>query len=131
VGCGSGYLLAVFGHMVGERGKVVGIDHFASLTQLSRDNLSKNHKALLDQGRVEIVTGDGRKGHAVAGPYDAIHVGAASPTMVQALIDQLKSPGRMFIPVGTYAQSIYVVDKDEAGKVTQKRIMGVSYVPLD
>lgn len=60
------------------------------------------------------------------GPYDAIHVGAAAPSMPSDLIDQLASPGRMFIPVGTYAQYIEQVDKDANGKVTSKKIMGVS-----
>ncbi len=60
------------------------------------------------------------------GPYDAIHVGAAAPTIPEALVEQLASPGRMFIPVGTHTQHIYHVDKDEHGKVTKKEIMGVS-----
>lgn len=59
-------------------------------------------------------------------PYDAIHVGAAAPTLPPELIDQLASPGRMFVPVGTYAQYILHVDKDEKGHVTQKQVMGVS-----
>ena len=59
-------------------------------------------------------------------PYDAIHVGAAAPTLPPELIDQLASPGRMFVPVGTYAQYILHVDKDEKGNVTHKQVMGVS-----
>jgi len=59
------------------------------------------------------------------GPYDAIHVGAAAPTLPQDLIDQLGSPGRMFIPVGTSMQYIEQVDKDENGNVSTTRIMGV------
>lgn len=39
-----------------------------------------------------------------SGPYDCIHVGAAAPEMPQALIEQLASPGRMFIPVGSFSQ---------------------------
>jgi protein-L-isoaspartate(D-aspartate) O-methyltransferase len=31
----------------------------------------------------------------------------------------------MFIPVGTFAQQIMQVDKDENGKVTKKNLMGV------
>lgn len=39
--------------------------------------------------------------------------------------------GRMFIPVEEgYVQHIYVVDKDENGKVTKKKEYGVQYVPL-
>ncbi|TFY60960.1 hypothetical protein EVJ58_g4811 [Rhodofomes roseus] len=64
------------------------------------------------------------------GPYDAIHVGAAAPTMPQALVDQLARPGRMFIPVGEEAQAIIQVDKDVDGNVTQKELFDVMYVPL-
>ena len=46
-----------------------------------------------------------------------------------ALIDQLASPGRMFIPVGTYVQNIEQVDKDASGNVTSKQIMGVRVRP--
>jgi hypothetical protein len=59
------------------------------------------------------------------GPYDAIHVGAAAPTLPQALVDQLAKPGRMFIPVGTYSQVVLQVDKDEQGEVTTKEILDV------
>lgn len=58
-------------------------------------------------------------------PYDAIHVGAAAPTVPQALIDQLASPGRMFIPVGVGMQYIEQIDKDAQGNVSRKRVMGV------
>jgi protein-L-isoaspartate(D-aspartate) O-methyltransferase len=39
----------------------------------------------------------------------------------------------MFIPVDDekgWGQHIYVVDKDEKGDVTKKKLYGVSYVPL-
>lgn len=36
----------------------------------------------------------------------------------------------MFIPVGNYLQYIQHIDKDENGNVTEKQVMGVSYVPL-
>jgi protein-L-isoaspartate O-methyltransferase len=61
----------------------------------------------------------------VIGPYDAIHVGAAAPTLPPALIEQLAKPGRMFIPVGTYMQFIEQIDKDAAGNVSSQKIMGV------
>ena len=38
---------------------------------------------------------------------------------------QLKSPGRMFIPVGTLNQAIVQVVKDENGKVTTKELFDV------
>ena len=40
---------------------------------------------LIDSGRLQLVMGDGRKGYEQQGPYDAIHVGAASPQEPQAV----------------------------------------------
>ncbi|KAK4946427.1 hypothetical protein LTR10_014626 [Elasticomyces elasticus] len=138
VGSGSGYLTHVIANLVcgadgrGE-GKVVGIDHIQGLVDMSRNNMrrSEEGRRLLDTGKVELVTGDGRKGYPDGGPYDAIHVGAAAVELHQSLIDQLKSPGRLFIPVedsdGLGSQWIWVVDKDKDGKVTRKRDMGVRW----
>jgi protein-L-isoaspartate(D-aspartate) O-methyltransferase len=64
-------------------------------------------------------------GYAQKGPYDAIHVGAAARTIPPALVEQLASPGRMIIPVGTYSQRLMQVDKDAQGKITQRDLFGV------
>ena len=141
VGSGSGYLTHVLANLVcgadgAGDGKVVGVDHIQGLTDLATKNMRKSEEGrrLLDNGKVEIILGDGRKGYPEEAPYDAIHVGAAAATMHQDLIDQLKSPGRMFIPVedtgGWGSQWIWVVDKDKEGKVTRRKDMGVRYVPL-
>jgi len=42
---------------------------------------------------------DGRLGYPDGAPYDAIHVGAAAPTVPKALLKQLKVGGRLVIPV--------------------------------
>jgi len=68
---------------------------------------------------------DGWVGYAQKGPYDAIHVGAAARTIPPALVEQLASPGRMIIPVGTYTQRLMQIDKDAQGKITQRDLFGV------
>ncbi|KAI5859940.1 protein-L-isoaspartate O-methyltransferase, partial [Durotheca rogersii] len=67
------------------------------------------------------------------GGWDAIHVGAAAAELHDELVRQLRSPGRMFIPVAEdngWEQYIWTVDKDEDGKVRRQRLYGVRYVPL-
>jgi protein-L-isoaspartate O-methyltransferase len=64
-------------------------------------------------------------GYAEKGPYDAIHVGAAARTIPPALVEQLATPGRMIIPVGTYSQKLMQVDKDAQGQITQRDLFGV------
>jgi len=140
IGSGSGYTCAIFHHLVSPglesdgsqaQGKVVGIDHIPQLVDWSIDNLKRDELGeALDIGKITVVAGDGRLGYPEHAPYDAIHVGAAAPILPEALIDQLKAPGRMFIPVGTHTQEIVQVDKDSEGKVTQKSLFGVRYVPL-
>ncbi|KAF9431788.1 hypothetical protein BGZ76_011697 [Entomortierella beljakovae] len=131
VGSGSGYLTVCMAEMVGPQGRVIGVEHISELVDLSTKNTIKDHPEYLDEGRVSFHTADGRVGFPQNAPYDAIHVGAAADSMHKELIDQLNSPGRMFIPVSDGdGQSIYVVDKDKEGKVSKKRTMGVWYVPL-
>ncbi|KAK7019929.1 protein-L-isoaspartate O-methyltransferase [Favolaschia claudopus] len=138
VGSGSGYLCAVLHHLVSppsaadseegqKTGKVVAIDHIPELVDWSLANLKKEERTRLavEKGLIEVHAGDGRQG-----PFDAIHVGAAAPTIPEPLVSQLARPGRMFIPVGTAVQHIFQVDKDEEGNVTQTQIMSVNYVPL-
>ncbi|KAG0638245.1 protein-L-isoaspartate O-methyltransferase [Tuber brumale] len=133
VGSGSGYLTAVLAHLVTPGGTVVGVEHIQQLCDLSTENLKKDpvHSRMLQDGTIKIIRGDGRLGYPEGGPFDAIHVGAAASIMPQALIDQLKAPGRMFIPVdGGFSQYIWQVDKDEGGNVTKEKQYGVLYVPL-
>ena len=89
-------------------------------------------------GPLSLVIGDGRAGFASAGPYNAIHVGAAAPEIPPALVEQLAPGGRMIIPVGPEAtktaletdQHLLCVDKKADGTVETRKLMGVIYVPL-
>ncbi|KAJ2896876.1 hypothetical protein MKZ38_005129 [Zalerion maritima] len=148
VGSGSGYLCHVMAELAGDDSKVVGIEHIQGLVDLGRDNMARSPagRSLLDSERVRFVLGDGRKGwkeptsaeggaewDAERDGWDAIHVGAASKGWHQELLDQLRRPGRMFIPVedprGGW-QDIWVVDKDEEGGIEKRKLFGVRYVPL-
>jgi len=50
--------------MVGNSGKVIGIDHIPELVEKSKQNIKRGNADLLESGRVLLVTGDGRQGYA-------------------------------------------------------------------
>ncbi|XP_068632311.1 protein-L-isoaspartate(D-aspartate) O-methyltransferase isoform X2 [Battus philenor] len=85
VGSGSGYLTACMAIMLGENGSVVGIDHIPELVQLATKNIKNGNPDLLKSGRIKLIVGDGRLGYSDDAPYNAIHVGAAAPTLPQAM----------------------------------------------
>lgn len=68
------------------------------------------------------------------GKWDAIHVGASAKEIHKELVDQLRSPGMMFVPVDDdemgLQQHIWEVKKDDKGSVSMTRLFGVRYVPL-
>jgi protein-L-isoaspartate(D-aspartate) O-methyltransferase len=149
IGSGSGYLTHVLAELVkkkgpgeegvatgaaaAENGQVIGLEHIPELVELATANMAKSAEgsALLRERVVRFVHGDGRRGFAEAGPYDAIHVGAAAAGWHKELEEQLRAPGRMFIPVEEDTlQHIYCVEKAEDGSVTKTKLFGVRYVPL-
>jgi len=111
IGSGSGYLTHVLAELVGEEGRVVGVEHIRELRDLGEANMRKSEegRGLLELGRVRFVVGDGRKGWVdpeAEGErkgegqmeeergWDAIHVGAAAVKVHEELIAQLRRPGR-------------------------------------
>ena len=78
--------------------------------------------------------GDGYRGWPEEAPFDAIMVTAAAPYLPQPLVEQLKAGGRLVIPLGERgergAQSLYVVEKDVRGGVTQRKVIAVRFVPF-
>lgn len=121
IGSGSGYLTHVFAELVfpssklitsetssteipgtsqgtvEQNGRVVGLEHIQSLRDMGERNMRKSDEGrrILQEGKVQFVKGDGRKGWVEGGGgWDAIHVGAAAVTLHEELIEQLRSPGR-------------------------------------
>ncbi|KAL2816352.1 protein-L-isoaspartate O-methyltransferase [Aspergillus granulosus] len=151
IGSGSGYLTHVIANLVvdpsssnGPQGQVIGVDHIQELVDLAGNNMKKSEEGrkLLETGVVKFVKADGRRGWPEGAPYDAIHVGAAAQELHPLLVEQLRAPGRMFIPVNTESepgslpspfsggQYIWVVDKKEDGSIHKDKVFQVSYVPL-
>ncbi|AKG91358.1 protein-L-isoaspartate{D-aspartate} O-methyltransferase [Geoglobus ahangari] len=125
VGTGSGYHAAVVSRIVGEEGLVVTVERIPELAETAK----KIYESLC-YDNIKVVVGDGSVGYEELAPYDKIYVTASAPKIPVKLLAQLKNGGRMVIPVGDFVQHLYVVDKDEYGRVKKRSWGAVRFVPL-
>ncbi len=125
VGTGSGWNAALIAHLVGPRGRVITVERIPDLAEEARRRLRE-----MGFSNVEVVVGDGSAGYPEEAPYDRIIVTAAAPTVPPPLVEQLAEGGILLIPVGgRYFQDLLKVRK-EGGRVVEKRLMPVVFVPL-
>jgi protein-L-isoaspartate(D-aspartate) O-methyltransferase len=124
VGTGSGYQAAVLAEIVS---KVYSIELIADLGNTARERLQG-----LGYKNIEVRIGDGYAGWPEKAPFDGIVVTAAAPRVPKALVDQLKTGGRLVIPVGGEGEMQYlqVLTKRADGGVDEKRVLPVRFVPL-
>jgi protein-L-isoaspartate(D-aspartate) O-methyltransferase len=123
IGAGSGYAAAVLGALAAQ---VVSIEIVPALADLARENLRRAGRG----GNVTVVCGDGSMGYPEMAPYDAISVAAGAPEIPAALLEQLRDPGRLVIPVGDWGhQNLRVVVK-HGGRVSDRVATGCLFVPL-
>jgi len=88
----------------------------------------------LGYGNIETRIGDGYFGWPeVDGGFDIIIVTCVAQHVPPALLEQLKPGGRMVIPMGQpfkREQFLYVFTKDEEGKVSSRKDLGVYFIPM-
>jgi protein-L-isoaspartate(D-aspartate) O-methyltransferase len=122
IGTGSGYQSAVLSRLARE---VYSIEIVPELARASGERLRR-----LGYGNVTVKEGDGYRGWSEHAPFDAIIVTAAPDRIPQPLLDQLAPGGRMVIPVGSFFQELKVLSKDKNGKISEKDILPVRFVPM-
>jgi protein-L-isoaspartate(D-aspartate) O-methyltransferase len=124
VGTGSGYQAAVLAEMVRQ---VYTIELIEGLGTTAAAKLAE-----LGYRNVEVRIGDGYAGWPEKGPFDGIVVTAAAPHVPPALVAQLKTGGRMVIPVGGEGdiQYLKVLVKRADGGTDETRVLPVRFVPL-
>ncbi|WP_428532310.1 protein-L-isoaspartate O-methyltransferase family protein [Rhodopila sp.] len=94
IGSGSGWLAAVMARLVGSSGKVVGVELIPGLARQSRTDLAK-----CGIGNVEIICGDGMRGHAISAPYHRAIITAATWDPPAILFEQVMDGGRTLVPI--------------------------------
>ncbi len=123
IGAGSGYHAAVIAEIIGDEGHVYSVERIKWLVEFSKENLK--HAGYKN---VTVILSDGTLGLSEHAPYDKISVTCAAPDVPPPLLEQLKTGGKMVIPVGKYRQVLYLVEKKNG--VERERKCDVVFVPL-
>jgi protein-L-isoaspartate(D-aspartate) O-methyltransferase len=124
IGTGSGYQAAVLAKLVKQ------VYTMEIVEALARDAGARLRRLGCDN--VEVRSGNGRLGWPEHAPYDAVLVAAASPGIPPALIEQLRPGGTLVIPIGGAhdAQELLVLNKDAQGRIHERAVLPVVFVPL-
>ena len=124
IGTGSGYQAAVCAEIAEE---VYTIEIVKELAETASVRLKE-----LGYKNVFVKFGDGFYGWKEAGPFDAIIGTAATEKIPPALLEQLKTGGRMVLPYETEAgfQNLVLVTKDPNGTIHKENILPVRFVPM-
>jgi protein-L-isoaspartate(D-aspartate) O-methyltransferase len=122
VGTGSGYSTAVLARLAGD---VVSLERVPELGEAARKRLAE-----AGIGNVEVIVGDGSKGHEAGAPYDAIAVHAATPEVPHSLLAQLADGGSLVVPISTSTSDLLTAFRRENGALRQETIGPCRFVPL-
>ncbi len=123
VGAGSGYHACVVAQLVDV---VYTIERIERLAKKAEVNLEK-----ADCKNVKLVLGDGSQGYPEEAPYDRICVTAGAPDVPEHLLEQLKTNGKLLIPMGgRYYQDLILVEKSEGEETSRKNLGACAFVPL-
>jgi protein-L-isoaspartate(D-aspartate) O-methyltransferase len=122
IGTGSGYSAAVLARLA---------EHVTSLERVPE--LAEDARRALDElgvQNVDVVIGDGSRGHPEGAPYDAIAVHAATPEAPHSLLAELAQDGRLVVPIATGSADLLTAFVREDGNRHQETIGPCRFVPL-
>jgi protein-L-isoaspartate(D-aspartate) O-methyltransferase len=124
VGTGLGYQTAILAELVGQVWSIEIVEEFAGV---ARDLLHQ-----LGYANIEIRVGDGSRGWREHAPFDKILVTAAAEQAPAALLEQLKSGGRLVMPLGPEEmQRLTVIEKDEGSRIRTWELLPVRFSRLE
>ncbi len=122
IGTGSGYQAAVLAAM---GARVYTIERF-------RELFIKSQRIISTLGyTADFFYGDGYEGKPQYGPYDGIIITAATPVVPDALLQQLKTGGRLVVPLGSSdSQIMTVVERTGPDSFEYSEHGHFSFVPM-
>ena len=123
IGAGSGYQTAVLAQLASQ---VYAIERIGELARLAQKRISE-----LGIYNATVKAFDGTLGWNAYGPYDAILVAAGGPRVPDPLVAQLKTDGRLVIPIGETreSQKLVRVIKADSGHTIEEH-GPCQFVPL-
>ena len=123
IGTGSGYQAAVLAKLTDN---VFSIEIKKRLHEKATERLAN-----LKYNKIKLKYGDGYFGWREHAPFDAIIITAAANHIPPPLIKQLKTGGRLILPLGstTLYQTLTLINKKEKG-LNVRHISGVVFVPM-
>jgi len=123
IGTGSGYQAAVLAEIVRD---VYTIEIRQGLAKKAKDRLAE-----LGYKNIRVRHADGYFGWEEYAPFDAIIITASANHIPPPLIKQLKTGGRLIIPLGstTFYQVLTLVTKKEE-RLEVEQLTGVAFVPM-
>jgi len=123
IGTGSGYAAAVISRVVSQ---VYTIERHETLAREAQSRFQA-----LKYGNIKVRIGDGTKGWPEEAPFDGIVIAAGAPVVPKSLGKQLKTGGRLVIPVGDRShQELLRLRKRPGGDFAIENLGGVRFVPL-
>lgn len=125
IGFGSGWTTSLLAQIVGEKGKVYGIEIIPEIFEFGKKNIEKYN--FLKKKIVELKRGDGSRGWKEHSPFNKILVSATTDQIPEDLIIQLNINGILVIP---YKEGIKQIFKKENNELDEKYYFGFNFVPL-
>lgn len=126
IGSGSGWTTALLAEIVGEKGKVIGIEIVKELVAFGQENVKKYN--FIERKIAQIFLGDGSKGFEKEAPFDKILCSASVQREIPtAWKEQLKIGGKIVTPIGT---SIFLIVKKSKEEFEKREYPGFVFVPL-
>lgn len=121
IGSGCGYVLALLSEIIGEKGKVYGVEIVQNLAEKSRQNLKKynNIKIYNRNGKIKMEES----------PFSRILISAALEKVPQKILEQLDDNGILVAPIGPgFMQTLTSIRKIKDKFVVEKEIPGFIFV---
>ena len=123
IGTGSGYQATILAAM--------GAQVFTIERQKKLYDQNKNFEYLTKFPKIKFFYGDGFEGLPTYAPFDKIVITAAAPEVPPKLIEQLKTGGKMVIPLNTgELQRMLRITKKEDGSLEEEAFHNVSFVRM-